>query len=435
MSSVVRNPGKIVPVGNGKRRSEVVVLDTRVVNGSGGGPDKTILNSPRFLTPAGYRNLCAYMHPPGDPGFERLRARAEAAAAPLLSVPDRGPWDWRVVGRLLHICRRERVRIWHGHDYKSNFLGILLRRFWPMRLVTTVHGWGVQDTSRTSIYYRVDRLCLPYYEKVICVSPDLHAECLAAGVPPSNCVLIENAIDTTAFRRQRGRAEAKSQLGLSPDRLVIGAVGRLSDEKGFDLLIQSVDRLLRTGLDVGLILVGEGGCRSKLEALIAQLGLGDRVHLLGYQADTRSLYEAMDVYALSSFREGLPNVLLEAMALGVPLVATRVGGVARLVTAEDDGLLVEAGDQEALTQALARLLRDPALRDRLSQGGRTTVEARYSFAARMRKIQALYDDLLSPARSPRHVATECVQSEGLQSREARTEEASTLLNSGDRWSR
>ena len=107
-----------------------VVLDTRVVSGTGGGPDKTILNSPRFLTAAGYRMLCAYMHPPGDAGFAQLRQRAVAWQAPLLSVPDRGPWDWRVATELLRICRRERVRIWHGHDYKSNALGLLLRRRW-----------------------------------------------------------------------------------------------------------------------------------------------------------------------------------------------------------------------------------------------------------------------------------------------------------------
>src|SRR5215472_10603359 len=96
-----------------------VVLDVRVVSGCGGGPDKTILNSPRFLTAAGYRMLCAYMHPPGDPGFEQLRQKAVTAQAPLVSVADRGPWDWRVVWQLLRICRRERVEIWHGHDYKS----------------------------------------------------------------------------------------------------------------------------------------------------------------------------------------------------------------------------------------------------------------------------------------------------------------------------
>src|SRR5207302_4278363 len=99
---------------NAKHAEMPVVLDTRVVAGSGGGPDKTILNSPRFLTAAGYRMLCAYMHPPGDPGFEQLRAKARSWQAPLISVPDRGPWDWRVAPRLLDGCRRGRVAIWIG---------------------------------------------------------------------------------------------------------------------------------------------------------------------------------------------------------------------------------------------------------------------------------------------------------------------------------
>src|SRR3954469_13668866 len=94
-----------------------VVLDARVVRGSGGGPDKTILNSPRFLAAAGYRMLCAYLHPPADPGFEQLCRAARQRQATLLSIEDRGPWDWRVVPQLLSLCRRERVCIWHGHDY------------------------------------------------------------------------------------------------------------------------------------------------------------------------------------------------------------------------------------------------------------------------------------------------------------------------------
>src|SRR5205823_5168756 len=117
-----------------------VVLDARVVTGSGGGPDKTILNSPRFLEPLGYRMVCAYLHPPADAGFAVIRQNAERYRAPLVAIPDRGPWDWRVVTDLLAACKRERVAVWHGHDYKTNALGLLLKRFWPMRLVTTVHG-------------------------------------------------------------------------------------------------------------------------------------------------------------------------------------------------------------------------------------------------------------------------------------------------------
>ena len=182
-----------------------VVLDARVVTGAGGGPEKTILNSPRFLDPLGYRMVCAYLHPPADSGYETIREKAAKYHAPLVSIPDRGPWDWRVVSELLAVCRREKVAIWHGHDYKSNLLGLILQRFWPMRLVTTVHGW-VQHTRRTPLYYWVDRLCLAHYERVICVSADLSKQALACGTAADRCFLLENGIDTDEFRRRTSRA-------------------------------------------------------------------------------------------------------------------------------------------------------------------------------------------------------------------------------------
>jgi glycosyltransferase involved in cell wall biosynthesis len=370
-----------------------VVLDARVVKGSGGGPDKTILNSPRFLWGGGYRMLCVYMHPPCDPGFEQLRHKAQTWQAPLVSVHDRGPWDWRVVPQLLEICRRERVQIWHGHDYKSNALGLLLRRFWPMRLVTTVHGW-VHQTRRTPLYYWIDRLCLPRYELVICVSEDLQAQSRDCGVPRERCVLIENGIDTQGFFRSVDVAAAKRKLGIAPERLLIGAVGRLSAEKGFDTLIRSVDQLLRAHWDVELVIVGEGEEKARLQALVSHLGREERIRLLGYRPDMIDLYQAMDVYALSSLREGLPNVLLEAMAMEVPVVATRVAGVPRLIRHEENGLLVEPGSEVDLTRALARMLRDEDLRLKMKRAGRHTVETQYSFAVRMKKIRALYDRLL-----------------------------------------
>jgi glycosyltransferase involved in cell wall biosynthesis len=371
-----------------------VVLDARVVTGAGGGPDKTILNSPRFLEPLGYRMLCAYMHPPEDPGFEVLRARAEQCRAPLISIPDRGAWDWRVITEALAVCKRERVTVWHGHDYKTNALGLLLKRFWPMRLVTTVHGW-VQHTRRTPLYYRIDQLCLPRYERVICVSDDLLEACLGAGVPAKNCVLLENGIDVAEYARRRTIAEAKTALGLPPEGLVIGAVGRLSEEKGFDVLIRSTHALVARGLDVRLVLVGEGGERANLERLTGELHLGERVRFAGWQADVRPYFEATDVFALSSRREGLPNVLLEAMALEVPVVSTRVNGVPRLIQDGRNGFLVRADHLDGLTTALAGLLTNAALRKVFRTAGRRTVETRYSFATRMQRLKRLYDELLS----------------------------------------
>ena len=205
---------------------------------------------------------------------------------------------------------------------------------------------------------------------------------------------MENAIDTTEYVRQVPTAEAKRRLGIDPKRLVIGSVGRLAGEKAFDLLIAAVDRLLCGGLDVELLIVGEGQERPQLEALITKLGQGDRIRLLGYRTDTLNLYQAMDVFALNSRREAFPNVVLEALATEVPVVATAVAGVPNIIQPEVNGLLVEPDDVDGMTAALKRLICETDLRERLAAAGRATVEEHYSFQVRMQKIQAIYDRLL-----------------------------------------
>jgi glycosyltransferase involved in cell wall biosynthesis len=257
----------------------------------------------------------------------------------------------------------------------------------------------VKHTRRTPLYYRIDRLCLPRYEKVLCVSGDLVDECRACGVADRRCLLIENGIDTGDFQRRRSVEQTKQDFGIPPSRLVIGAAGRLSPEKGFDLLIQAVDQLLRHELDVELLILGEGDDRPRLEKLIASLGRDDRCRLLGYATDPRPFYEALDVFALSSLREGLPNVLLEALAMEVPVVATAVAGVPRLIQDGRNGRLVPPADVGALTEALMDLLRDPHLRASFCRAGRRTVETSYSFARRTARLRAVYDELVSRPRS------------------------------------
>lgn len=371
-----------------------MVLHARVITGTGGGPDKTVLNSPRFLANLGYRSVCAFLHPPEDVGFAAIRSRAADWHAPLEEILDRGPLDWHLLPQLLQICRRLQVDIWHAHDYKTNLLGLLLRRKHPMRLVTTVHGW-VEFTARTTLYYLVDRWSLPRYEKVICVSSDLLQTCRRYGVTEDRSVLIENAIDTDQFRRTRSVAVAKQEFGWPPARYTVGAVGRLSAEKAFDDLIRAVCELVKRGLDVGLVIAGDGLENESLRALASELDLQDRVQFTGFQSDLRPLYEAMDLFVLSSLREGLPNVVLEAMSLEVPVVATRIAGIPRLIADGQNGLLVEPANHVALAGTIAKALTDVELRSRLAANGRRTIEERYSFAVRMQKVVAVYNGLLS----------------------------------------
>lgn len=370
------------------------VLHVRVVCGSGGGPDKTILNSPRFLRPLGYDSVCAYLRPPDDHGFASIEQRAISAEAEMLAVDDRGPFDPRVFRQLLKACRQHNVAIWHGHDYKSNFIGLLLRRFHKMKLVSTVHGW-VKHTRRTPFYYWVDRRCLRRYDRVICVSDDLLERCLEAGVKPERCATTQNAIDTELTKRSRSVADAKSELGFAAESPLIGAVGRLSDEKAFDVLIEAVAQLHAQGSQTHLAIAGDGDARTKLEAIIAEQNHPERFHLLGHRDDVTELYQAMDVFALSSLREGLPNVLLEAMALETPVVATRIAGIPRLIQDRRNGRLVEPGDAGPLAEAIGGLLNAPGERAALAAAGRKTIETDYSFQVRMEKMAAIYDEVLA----------------------------------------
>ena len=133
------------------------VLHTRIVAGTGGGPEKTILNSPRHLRDLGYESACAYLHPPDDPGLQVLELKAKESGAELISVPDKGKIDITVIKKLVRLCRERKVAIWHGHDYKTNVLGLIVRRFHKMKLVSTVHGWVNHLPSDSPLYYWLDR--------------------------------------------------------------------------------------------------------------------------------------------------------------------------------------------------------------------------------------------------------------------------------------
>jgi glycosyltransferase involved in cell wall biosynthesis len=371
------------------------VLHLRTVAGKGGGPEKTMLNSPRFLDDA-YQLRLAYIRPEGDLEYD-MPDRARRLGVDLVDIPERGPADPRTLGRLIQEIKEFRPHILHAHDYKTNVLAVTLSSWFHIPAITTLHGY-VTRGGRLETYYRIDRWALRRIDHAIAVSPDLYQVLVDLKIPPARCSLVENAIDTQQYSRRKTVAVAKQALGRDSGRLTIGAAGRLSPEKGFDVLIQSADQLLAMGLNIELLIAGDGEQKSELQTLITRLGRDDRIHLLGHCGDLIDFYESLDVFVLSSLREGLPNVLLEAMALGVPVVATRVAGIPRLIAHEETGLLADAGNASDLTQAIARLLSDPGLAQRLQEAARRTIEGRYSFEVRMEKIRAIYDNILDCRR-------------------------------------
>lgn len=375
-------------------RSRRTVLHVRTVVGAGGGADKTTLKSPDYLKGSGYRAAAAYLRGDNDTSFADIRGRAKDWRCPLFEVSDRGLLDLAVLPKLYAICRRLRVEVWHSHEYKSNIIGLIVGRLLGLKLVSTIHGW-VELSPKLNFFYWLDLMALRRYDRIVVVSRDLYDFCLSKGFKRERLRLVQNAIETEQYQRRRTPHEARQRFALAPgtnqpgNPIVIGAVGRLSEEKGLGFLIDAFAQLCKTRDDVELWIAGEGKARPVLEARATSSGAGDRIVFLGQVTDTVGLFECFDVFCLPSLREGLPNTLLEALAMEVPVVATTVGGIPAVLHDGVDSRLVSPRSAVALVAALQELAENPDQRGHLAHAGRSLVEREFDFRIRMDKMIAV----------------------------------------------
>lgn len=364
------------------------VLHVRSCAGPGSGPEKTLLRSHLHGDPSRYRPIVALLCDPEDREVDAVFAEAQRLGATFHRVDDRGPFDRKVLGELLRIARQENVAIWHGHDAKSNVLGLRARRRMALLFVSTAHGW-VHRTRRTPLYDRLDRWTLRRADGVISVSRDIEDQLSLGRRTGVLGRVIPNGVEAPELPEVRRRAAG--------DPAVLGAVGRLEPEKGIDDLLQALALLQASGSDLRLLIYGTGSLRPELLRTARRLGVEDRVELRGFEANRSLIFSSMDLFVLPSLREGTPNSLLEAMAHGLATVATPVGGVPELVENGREALLVPPRDPSALAAAIDRLLSDPDMAHAMGAAARATAVDRHGFAARMERVWTFYDELLKRA--------------------------------------
>ncbi len=264
------------------------------------------------------------------------------------------------------------------------------------------HGRDVQDIDGISLKYQLlRRLIAPLVDRFIPLSQELESYLEdRVGVPPSKMKRICNGVDTKTFKpSQTGPGLLVKKGFASPDSIVIGTVGRMQEVKNPLLLADAFIRL--TGLmpekkeHLRLIMVGEGPIRQPVETTLTSAGVSSMAWLPGSRDDVPDLLRAMDVFILPSRAEGISNTLLEAMACGVPVVATRVGGNPELVEDGVTGFLVPAEDVESMARAASEYVRDPEMRKRHGRAARLKVEREFSIDRMVANYMAVYDELLS----------------------------------------
>lgn len=274
------------------------------------------------------------------------------------------------------------------------------------------HGWDVSDPHGLRRKYRVlRRVYRPFVSHYIALSGDL-ARYLAAGVgvPEQRLSRICNGVDTQRFQPAAdGRAPlAGSPYASDPALCVVGTVGRLQAVKDQVNLVRAFARLAAAGRaefdGLRLAIAGDGPLRREVEAAIVEGGVGSRLWLAGERTDVPDVMRGLDLFVLPSRAEGISNTILEAMACGLPVVATAVGGNPELVVPGDTGALVPAADDRALADAIASYAVDPALRRRHGEAGRRRVEAEFSLDGMVERYRALYQAQLEAVRPSRSAA-------------------------------
>lgn len=376
------------------------VLELRSVRGVGGGPEKTILLG-AVRASAGVHVTVCYLRDARDRDFAQ-HERAVGAGVAYVEVIERHSFDPRIIAAVRRIVRERSIDIVHAHEYKTDALAWALRRLERVIPMATAHGWTGDSWKEQHVYYPADRRLLRTFPRVVAVSEDIRRELIACGAAPARVTTVPNAIDPEAFRRDRGHDhDARAALGLPPDAYVLGAVGRAEAQKRFDLLIEAFADAAGTRPRLHLVIAGGGSRLSALRRQAAALGpLAARIHLLGHRTDVASLHHAFDAFVQSSDYEGTPNAVLEAMAFENPVVATRAGGTAEILTDGVHGRLVDPGDRAALTRALEDLCDAPGVARDWAHAARRRVETELSFATRLARVEAIYAALVAERRAP-----------------------------------
>lgn len=377
-----------------------------------GGPAIQATRLTAALVPAGYSTRLVHGRlgtGEGDMSY-RLEPGADATYMASLQRQISPLDDLRTLVRLVGELRAFRPDIVHTHTAKAGLLGRMAAAIYNStrgsspraRVVHTYHGHVLDGYFRPLVsrtFIALERLLARVSDELVAISPTIRQELVATyriGRDRQYRV-IPLGFDLAPFAAIDGaaRQRAREALAIPADRIVVTTVGRLTPIKQPQTFLEMIATLEKRHPQIIAVIAGDGELREQLVAVARRLGIADRVRWLGWQRDLVPVYGASDVFVLTSRNEGTPVAVIEAMASGVPVVSTAVGGVGDVIDSADVGLLAPFGDVPALAAHVERLIGDAALGARLAAGGRARVLATYGIERLVRDVDTLYRDLIS----------------------------------------
>ncbi len=310
-------------------------------------------------------------------------------------------YDLRNVFRLAKIMRNESVHIVHSQGGgRSNFFAMLAARLAkvPIKLVTAatlVERWEDTSSLRRACYIKVDRVIEDMVDRFICVSEEVRQALVHGhGLSPERAITVHNGIDVSGHESPREADEIRQSLHVSSDKIIISLLGRLVWVKGIDLFLQAAANLCKTHENVYFLVVGDGPLASALKEQEKELGLQGKCSFTGFQKDIPAILKITDILAIPSHSEGLPMVILEAMACGIPVVGSQIGGIPEMIEPGTNGFLIPPADAKSLAEKLSLLVNDKYLREKMGRAARGKVEESFSEAKMIHETEKVYLDMI-----------------------------------------
>jgi glycosyltransferase involved in cell wall biosynthesis len=316
---------------------------------------------------------------------------------PVTVLERRSGLDWRCSWRLAKLVRQERVDVIHAHQYSPFFYALLARLLCQRPSILFMeHGRSFPDYPRPKRKV-VNRLLLQRRDRVVAVGVAVQQALIHnEGIPPKKVEVVYNGINLAAYANgSHDRRAVRQEIGVGDQDLVIIQVARLDPLKDHATAIHTLEHVVRRRADARLVLVGEGPELGMIKRVVAECNLSSQVRLLGLRKDIGRLLSAADVFLLTSVSEGIPLAVIEAMAAGLPVVATRVGGTGEVVEEGQTGLLAPAGDSAALAMNILRLADDSTLGHELGQRGRERAQAVFSESQMLASYAQRYREMRS----------------------------------------
>ncbi|HEY7116915.1 MAG TPA: glycosyltransferase [Tepidisphaeraceae bacterium] len=341
-----------------------------------GGLERNVVNQVREGQKLGQRVSIVCLNHPGS-----LAPQVDAMGAVVVALGKRPGLRPRTVMQVRRVLRELAPDVVHTHQLATLLYGGAAARL--LRVPVVVHTEHGREPYATRLKTRLlARVAGSFCNLFYCLTAEMAGEVRAANVVAARKIrVIKNGIDVSRFLEPPSDTEAvRRSLGIPLDAPVIGTVGRLTEVKRQDVLIRAFSRVLGQVPDAHLVLVGDGPMLAELRGLAATLGIVERVHFAGAQPSSAPFLHSMDVFALTSRSEGMPQAVLEASVVGVPVIASRVGGLPEVITDGETGLLFPSGDDTALASALVDLLGDESRRRRLGAAALSRVETTFSVA-------------------------------------------------------